>query len=125
LTMSSFEAQNKWDLMHTFSYAYICQPPREYWDNEEFMLQREILFNQVAKDVHHTDWKTIYGRYNEYLPIRLAYKDAKEYFEAQAQGQTTPAYKDIRGYAERVARQKAEMRRPAPVYVPVKTKKKK
>lgn len=121
---SSSEAQNKWDLMHTFSYAYICQPPREYWDNEDFMLQRDILFNQVAKDVHRTDWKTIYGRYSEYLPIRLAYKDAKEYFEAQAQGQTTPAYEEIRGYAEKVARQKAEFRRPSFV-IEMKPKKKK
>lgn len=98
--------------MHTFSYAYICQPPKEYWENEEFMLQQEILFNQVANDVHNTDWRTIYGRYNEYLPIRLAYKNAKEYYEARLQGQTTAAYEDIRGYAERVAKQKAEMRRP-------------
>ncbi len=89
------------------------------------MLQRDILFNQVANDVHRTDWKTIYGRYSEYLPIRLAYKDAKEYFEAQAQGQTTSAYEEIRGYAEKVAKQKEQMRRPAPVAAPIKTKKKK
>jgi len=119
------EAQNKWDLMHTFSYAYICQPPKEYWNDEDFMLQRDILFNQVANDVHRTDWQTIYGRYNEYLPIRLAYKNAKEYFEARERGETTSEYEEIKGYAERVAMQKEEMRRPAPVYAPIKTKKKK
>lgn len=122
---SSSEAQIKWDLMHTFSYAYICQPPKEYWEDEEFMFQRDILFNQVANDVHQTDWKTIYGRYNEYLPIRLAYKDAKEYFDASLQGQTTAAYEEIRGYAEKVARQKAEIRAPKYVVAETKTKKKK
>jgi hypothetical protein len=118
------EAQIKWDLMHTFSYAYICQPPKEYWEDEEFMMQRDILFNQVHHDVHRTEWKTIYSRYNEFLPIRLAFKDAKEYYEAQLIGSTTTAYQEIRGYAERMDKQRAEMRRPK-VIVPEKPKKKK
>jgi hypothetical protein len=96
----SSEAQAKWDLMHTFSYAYICQPPDEYRNDEEYMLQRDILFNQIANDVHRTDWKSIYARYNEYLPIRLAYKDAKEYYDARLSGTTTKAYEAIKGYAE-------------------------
>lgn len=119
------EAQRKWDLMHTFSYAYICQPPKEYWEDEEFMLHRDVLFNQVANDVHKTDWSTIYKRYNEYLPIRLAYKDAKEYYDAELDGASTPAYEEIKGYAQRVDAQKKELRRPVPVYVEPKTKKKK
>jgi hypothetical protein len=118
------EGQEKWDLMHTFSYAYICQPPKEYWEDEEFMLQREVLFNQVHNDVHRTDWKTIYGRYSEYLPIRLALKDAKEYYEAKQNGTTTPAYEEIKGYAERMDAQRKEISRP-PLLLQEKTKKKK
>ncbi len=110
--------------MHTFSYAYICQPPEEYWEDEDFMMQRDILLSQVHHDVHRTDWKTIYSRYNEFLPIRLAFKDAKEYYEAQTQGVTTPAYERIRGYAERMDKQRAEMRKPK-VVVPQNPKKKK
>jgi hypothetical protein len=122
--MSDSEAQRKWDLMHTFSYAYICQPPQEYWDDEEFMMHRDILLNQVHHDVHRTDWKTIYSRYNEYLPIRLAFKDAKESYEALAQNSTTPAYENIRVYAERMDKQRVILRKP-PVIVIEKPKKKK
>lgn len=110
--------------MHTFSYAYICQPPEEYWEDEDFMMQRDILLSQVHHDVHRTDWKTIYSRYNEFFPIRLAFKDAKEYYESQSQGSTTPAYERIRGYAERMDVQRAEMRKPK-VIVPENPKKKK
>jgi hypothetical protein len=122
--MSDSEGQKKWDLMHTFSYAYICQPPEEYWEDEEFMMHRDILFGQVHHDVHRTDWKTIYSRYNEFLPIRLAFKNAKEFYEAQSTGGTTQAYEDIKGYAERMDKQRAEMRKPK-VVVPQKPKKKK
>ena len=122
--MSDSEAQKKWDLMHTFSYAYICQPPQEYWDDEEFMMHRDILLNQVHHDVHRTDWKTIYSRYNEYLPIRLAFKDAKESYEALIQNSTTPAYQNIRVYAERMDKQRVILRKP-PVIVIEKPKKKK
>lgn len=106
------EAQEKWDLMHTFSYAYICQPP-DQWDGEEFELQRETLFGQMGYTVHKTDWKSIYSRYSDYLVIRLAFRDAKEYYEARKRGESTPAYERIRGYAERMDKERQAMR-----YVP-------
>jgi uncharacterized protein YktA (UPF0223 family) len=96
------EAQEKWDLLHTFSYSYICQPPRKYWDDEEFLFQRDILVEQVQHDVHKTDWKTIYARYSEFKPIQAAHKDAKAYYEAFEKGQTTPEYESIRAYAQRM-----------------------
>lgn len=107
---SPSEAEVKWDLMHTFTYAYICQPPSEYLSDEEFMLHRDILFNQIGNDVHRTDWKTIYSRYKDYLPIRLANKDAKEYYDAMQVGGSTAAYDAIRGYAERVDWQRKTIR---------------
>lgn len=124
LLMLVSEAQKKWDLMHTFSYAYICQPPKEYWEDEDFMLQRDILFGQVHNDVHRTDWKTIYGRYNEFLPIRLAFKDAKDYYEAWVRGGTTEAYELIREYSERMDEQRAKMRKPLEVVAKTPKKKK-
>jgi hypothetical protein len=124
MTSEISEAQKKWDLMHTFSYAYICQPPREYWEDEEFMMHRDILFGQVHYDVHRTDWKTIYSRYNEYLPIRLAFKDAKEYYQAWTLGQSTAAYEQIKGYAERTDQQRAEIRKPKRIVIEKPKKKK-
>ena len=106
------EAQQKWDLIHLFSYSYICQPPKKYWDDEEFMYQREILFQQVAHDIHTTDWKTIYTRYSDFRPIQLAYNDAKEYFAALSDGKSTPEYDVIRGYAELVEQERKKIRAP-------------
>jgi len=66
----SSEAQQKWDLMHTFGYSYICQPPQKFWDDEEFLFQRDILLQQVHHDVHRTDWKTIYTGTLSFAPSR-------------------------------------------------------
>mgnify|MGYP006275129837 CR=1 FL=1 len=123
--MLDSEAQRKWDILHTFSYAYICQPPEQYWDDEEFMYQRDILLQQVHHDVHRTDWKTIYSRYGDYLPIQAALNDAKEYYAKLEVGETTPAYERMREYAERMDAQRVEMRKPRPLPVVVNTKKKK
>lgn len=106
------EAQDKWDLMHTFSYAYICQPPRKYWDDEEFLFQLDILFQKIDYNVHRTDWKTIYGRYSEFKPIQAALRDAKAYYEAFVNGQTTPEYERIRAYAERINEERIILRTP-------------
>ena len=105
------EAQRKWDLMHTFSYSYICQPPRAYWDDEAFMADRETLLVQVASDVHRTDWKRIYAMFGASLPIKLAFHDAKEYYEASLRGETTPAYELKRGYMERMDKEREQKRK--------------
>ena len=113
------EAQKKWDIMHTFSYSYICQPPQKYWEDEEFLFQRDILLQQVHHDVHRTDWKIIYGRYSEFRPIQAAYKDAKEYYDAFLKGETTPEYESIRAYAERMDEERVKLRAPKPDDRPV------
>lgn len=76
------------------------------------MFQRDILLQQVNHDVHRTDWKTIYARYSEFHPIQAAYNDAKEYYNACVDGRTTPEYENIRVYAERMDKQRQEMRKP-------------
>jgi hypothetical protein len=108
----SSEAQQKWDLMHTFSYSYICQPPQKFWNDEEFLFQRDILLQQVHHDVHRTDWKTIYARYSEFRPIQEAHKDAKAYYQAFENEQTTPEYESIRAYAERMDEERKIIRAP-------------
>ena len=113
------EAQKKWDIMHTFSYSYICQPPQKYWEDEEFLFQRDILLQQVHHDVHRTDWEIIYGRYSELRPIQAAYKDAKEYYDAFLKGETTPEYESIRAYAERVDEERVKLRASKPDDRPV------
>ena len=112
MTTLSSEAQRKWDLLHTFSYAYICQPPEKYWDDEDFMFQRDVLLQQVHHDVHRTDWKTIYARYSEFLPIQAAHADAKAYYQQAENGLSTPEYERIRAYAERMDEQRIQMRKP-------------
>jgi hypothetical protein len=123
-TPACHEAQEKWDLMHTFSYAYICQPPAE-WDGEEFELQREALFAIVGPTVHKTDWKSIYSRYSDYIVIRLAFRDARDYYQAKSNGLSTPAYERIRGYAERMDKERYAMRSNPVVVEEIKKPKKK
>jgi len=104
------EAQQRWDLLHSFCYSYICQVPKKYMNDEEYRAHRDVLFDLVANDVHRTNWKDIFSRYQNYLPIVAAYNAAKEYTYAAEKGQTTEEYEEIRGYVERMDDQRRQMR---------------
>lgn len=88
--------QRKWDILHTFCYAYICQPPQEYWEDKQFMEEREFLFRAVKNNVHVTDWKQILREYSQMGPITLGIKHAKEFYEAEVQNKETEAYRAIK-----------------------------
>lgn len=90
--------QRKWDILHTFCYAYICQPPQEYWDDEEFMAERNELIELVDNCVHSTNWKSILSAKSQMRLITLSIIHAKDFYNSEVIGKETEAYKAIKEY---------------------------
>ena len=103
-------SQRKWDILHTFCYAYICQPPQEFWEDKQFMEERDFLLRAVKNNVHATDWKQILREYSQMGPITLSVRHAKEFYEAEVQNASTEAYRAIESYFSRTDRERAIIR---------------
>lgn len=110
MKLHSDPTQRKWDILHTFCYAYICQPPQEYWEDKQFMEERDFLMQAMKNNVHVTDWKQILREYSQMGPITLSIKHAKEFYEAEVQNQETQAYKAIKSYFQKVDREREIIR---------------
>jgi len=106
----SNQAQRKWEIVETFCFSYICQPPQEYWEDDEFMAEREFLLKAIGNNVHVTNWKQIFKEYSEMRPVTLSIKHAKEFYEAEVQNRKTDAYKAIEGYFSKVDNQREIIR---------------
>jgi hypothetical protein len=102
--------QRKWDILHTFCYAYICTPPEEYWEDENFMEERNFLLPAMKNSVHDTDWKAILREYSQMRPVTLSIKDAKEFYEAEVQNKETEAYRAIKSYFLRTDKERQIIR---------------
>lgn len=107
---SDKETQRKWDILHTFCYAYICSPPQEYWKDEEFMRERQFLMAAVKNSVHETDWKPILREYSQMKPVTLSIRHAKEFYEAEVHNKETEPYKAIKDYFVRMDEQRSIIR---------------
>lgn len=110
MKLHSDPTQRKWDILHTFCYAYICQPPQEYWEDKQFMEERDFLMRAMKNNVHVTDWKQILREYSQMGPITLSIKHAKEFYEAEVQNQETQDYKAIKSYFQKVDREREIIR---------------
>jgi hypothetical protein len=106
--------QRKWDVLHTFCYAYICQPPQEMWEDAEFMAHRNELFELVGNCVHSTNWKSILSAKSQMRPITLSIKHAKEFYNSEAIGEKTEAYRAIEEYFKRTDWQRQMLRSASP-----------
>lgn len=102
--------QRKWDILHTFCYAYICQPPQDFWEDKQFMEERDFLLRAVKNNVHVTDWKQILREYSQMGPITLSIKHAKEFYEAEVQNKETEAYRAIKSYFLKTDREREIIR---------------
>jgi hypothetical protein len=102
--------ERKWDILHTFCYAYICQPPQEYWEDKQFMEERDFLLRAVKNNVHVTDWKQILREYSQMRPITLSVRHAKEFYEAEVQNASTEAYRAIKSYFLKTDREREIIR---------------
>lgn len=102
--------QRKWDILHTFCYAYICQPPHEYLDDEEFMAERNELLELVDNCVHSTNWKSILSAKSKMRLVTLSIRHAKEFYDSEVIGQKTEAYRAIEEYFQRVDWQRTMLR---------------
>jgi len=102
--------ERKWDILHTFCYAYICHPPQEFWEDKQFMEERDFLLRAVKNNVHATDWKQILREYSQMGPITLSVRHAKEFYEAEVQNASTEAYRAIESYFSRTDRERAIIR---------------
>ena len=90
--------QRKWDILHTFCYAYICQPPQEIWDDAEMMAERNELLEMVDNCVHSTNWKSILSAKTQMRLITLSIINAKDFYNSEVIGEKTEAYRAIEGY---------------------------
>ena len=118
MTPEEKEKQEKWDLMETFLYAYISQPPDEIWNDEKSREEWEWMHPLLGWDVFQTNFKEIYAQHGKNSLITLSLKHAKEYYEQRAIGATTAPYEAIKGYAERVEKERWDRRNPKPIVVP-------
>ena len=103
-------SQRKWDILHTFCYAYICQPPQDFWEDKQFMEERDFLLRAVKNNVHVTDWKQILREYSQMGPITLSIRHAKEFYEAEVQNKETEAYRAIKSYFLKTDREREIIR---------------
>lgn len=94
--------QRKWDILHTFCYAYICSPPQECWGDAEMMAEREKLLELVEDSVHSTNWKSILSANSQMRLITLSIRHAKDFYNSEVIGQETEPYKAIKSYFQRM-----------------------
>jgi len=105
-SLHSNAAKRKWEILETFCFAYICQPPYGMEQDDEYMAHRDFLMKAIGNNVHVTDWKQIFREYSEMRPVTLSIRHAKEFYEAEVQKQETEAYKAIKGYFLKTDRQR-------------------
>ena len=106
----SNESKRKWEILETFCFAYICQPPKEYEQDEEYMAHRDFLMKAIGNNVHVTNWKQLFREYSEMKPVTLSIRHAKEFYEAEVQKEETEAYRAIKSYFVKTDRQREIIR---------------
>jgi hypothetical protein len=77
------QPENKWALAKCYIYSYIAQPPREFWDDAEFMDQREFLLAFLGFTIFKTDFNVIFANYRNHRPIQEALAAAKIAYETK------------------------------------------
>jgi hypothetical protein len=117
--MELTEKQKKWDLLEMFVYAYISQPPDLIWNDENARAERDEMHRMLGWDVFQTDFRAILREYPHTRLITLAVMDAKEFYEENIKGGNTDAYNALKPYAERVAKQRHDIRCPPPEPKPI------
>lgn len=117
MMLHSDPIQRKWDILHTFCYSYICQPPQEYWGDEEVMAERNKLLELVENDVHRTNWKSILSANSNLRLITLSIRHAKDFYDSEVIGEETEPYKAIKDYFQRAdwERQMLRSENPPPI----------
>jgi hypothetical protein len=118
------ERQRKWDLLEVFIYAYISQPPDAIWNDESARAERDEMFRLLGWDIFQTDFKEILSEYSKTRLITLAVMDAKEFYEENIKGGSTIAYNALKPYADRIAKQRHDIRNPKPIPIIVPKNKK-
>lgn len=106
--------QRKWDILHTFCYAYICHPPQEVWDNAEMMAERNELLELVDNCVHSTNWKSILSAKSKMRLVTLSIMHSKEFYDSEVIGEKTEAYRAIEGYFKRADWERGMLRGESP-----------
>jgi len=114
MKLHSDPVQRKWDILHTFCYSYICQPPQEYWEDEEFMKERNELLELVENDVHRTNWKQLLSANSQTRLITLSIRHAKDFYDYEVIGQETKPYRAIKEYFKRVDWEREMLRSETP-----------
>ena len=107
---SNTPAQRKWEIVETFCFSYICQPPYGMERDDEYMAHRQFLLNAIGNNVHVTNWKQIFKEYSEMRPITLSIKHAKEFYEAEVKKEETEAYREIKSYFLKADKQREIIR---------------
>jgi len=117
--MELTEKQKKLDLLEMFVYAYIAQPPDSIWNDESARAERDEMHRMLGWDVFQTDFRAILREYPHTRLITLAVIDAREFYEENIKGGNTEAYNALKPYAERVAKQRHDIRCPPPEPKPI------
>lgn len=113
-SLHSDPIQRKWDILHTFCYSYICQPPQEYWGDEEVMAERNKLLELVENDVHRTNWKSILSANSNLRLITLSIRHAKDFYDSEVIGEETEPYRAIKEYFKRADWERQMLRSETP-----------
>jgi hypothetical protein len=114
MKLHSDPIQRKWDILHTFCYSYICQPPQEYWGDEEVMAERNKLLELVENDVHRTNWKSILSANSNLRLITLSIRHAKDFYDSEVIGEETEPYRAIKDYFKRADWERQMLRSESP-----------
>jgi hypothetical protein len=112
--LSKDPTERKWDILHTFCYAYICTPPQECWEDEGMMKERDELLELVDNCVHSTNWKSILSAKSKMRLITLSISHAKDFYNSEVIGQETEPYKSIKEYFKRVEWQRQILKEEVP-----------
>lgn len=77
------QLENKWPLAKCYIYSYIAQPRREFWNDPEFMQQREYLLPFIGWTIYKTDFNVIFANFRYFRPIQEALAAAKLAYETK------------------------------------------
>lgn len=108
----SNEHSRKWAILENFLFAYITQPPREYWDDVAWMCDRDILVELIGSDIIRTDWARIMREYSHLRPVTLCIKHAKDFYDTEVQKGDLERYKALKPFFERADWLRSVMARP-------------
>jgi len=78
------------------------------------MAHRNELLELVGNCVHSTNWKSILSAKSQMRPITLSIKHAKEFYNSEAIGEKTEAYRAIEEYFKRTDWQRQMLRSASP-----------